>query len=54
MRISNTNTVVTGLKFAKHMTINTPMHWMYKMLSVNVQLLMESVLNLEFISDNVT
>jgi hypothetical protein len=51
MRITNTNTLVTGLKFAEYMTINTPMHRMYKMLWVNVQLLTESVLNWEVMSD---
>jgi len=28
IRITNTSTVVTGLKYAEHMIINTPMHWM--------------------------
>jgi hypothetical protein len=51
MRIANTNTVGRGLKFAEYMTINTPMHWIYKMLWVNVQLLTESVLNWEVMSD---
>ena len=40
-----------GLKYADHMTINTPVNWMYNILYLNVQLQMESVLNLEVISD---
>ena len=36
MRITNTNTVFTGLKYAEHMTVNTPMPCMYN-ISLNVQ-----------------
>jgi hypothetical protein len=51
MRIKNTNTVVTGLKYAEHTNMSTSVHRMYNILSQNVQSKMESVLNLEVISD---
>ena len=50
MRITNTNTVFTGLKYAEHMTVNTTMPCMYN-ISLNVQYQIESVLSLEVISD---